>query len=65
MLRAYLSLADQEVSLDDADLRLANQEGTTKEIVDEAEEWSLEAVIEGAGDADVSEDNADEVIMVG
>ena len=65
MLRAYPSLIDEEISLDDVDLQLANQEGTMKEIVNKAKEWSLEAVIKGSSNEDMSEDNANEVIMVG
>ena len=60
--RVFPSVADEEVLQDCADMQLANQEGTTDEVVNEAGEWSLEAVIEGTDDDD--DDHLDEVELV-
>ena len=62
MRRVFPSIADEEVLQDSADMQLANQEGTTDKVVNEAGEWSLEAVIEGADDDD--NDHLDEVELV-
>ena len=45
-----------------ADMQLANQEGTTDEVVNKAGEWSLEVVIEGTDDDD--DDHLDKVELV-
>jgi hAT family C-terminal dimerisation region len=61
MLRAFPSVADEEVSLDSADLQPVNRVGTTtSEVVDEV--WSFDAVIEDADNDD--DDDVDEVIAV-
>jgi hypothetical protein len=65
MQRAYPSVADEEIQLDDADLQPANQGGSTHDIVDEAEEWTFEAIVEDAGDEDATDDDeVNEVIMI-
>jgi hypothetical protein len=62
---AYPSVADEELLLDEADLKPANQEGSTREIVDKVEDWSIEAIIEDAGDEDATDDNeVHEVIVI-
>ena len=57
MLRVFPSIADEEALLDDADQKLANQEGTTNDIVNETEEWNIEAIVE---DADGDGEDVDE-----
>jgi hypothetical protein len=62
---AYPSVADEELLLDEADLKCANQEGSTCEIVDEVEDWSIEAVVKDAGDEDATDNNeVHEVIVI-
>jgi hypothetical protein len=62
---AYPSVADEELLLDKADLKRANQEGSTCEIVDEVEDWSIEAVVKDAGDEDATDNNeVHEVIVI-
>ena len=56
MLRVFPSIADEEVLLDDADQKPANQEGTTTEIANEVE-WDFVAVV---GDADGDGEDIDE-----
>ena len=46
MWRPFPSVADEEVLQDDTDMQLANQEGTTVEVVNDVEEWSLDVVVE-------------------
>ena len=48
MLKVFPSIADEEILLDDADQKPANQEGATDEIVNEAEKWNFEAIAEEA-----------------
>jgi hypothetical protein len=48
MLRVFPSVADEEQMLDEADRQPANQEGSATDIVNDAEEWTLEAVVEDA-----------------
>ena len=52
MLQVFPSVADEEVLQDSADLQPGNQVGTTHEIVNEAEGWSWDAVVEDAYDDD-------------
>jgi hypothetical protein len=62
---AYPSVANEEVLLDNVDLKPVNQEGSTCEIIDEAEEWSIEAVVEDARDEDATDDDeVNEVIII-
>ena len=46
MLQVFPSVADEEVLQDSADLQPGHQVGTTHEIVNEAEGWSWDAVVE-------------------
>ena len=54
MLRVFPSIADEEILLDDADQKPANQEGATNDIVNEVENWNFEAIVEDAAE-DVDE----------
>ena len=45
MLRPFPSVADEEVLQDNVDMQLANQEGTTVKVINDVEEWSLDAVV--------------------
>ena len=62
MQRVFPSITDEEALQDSVDMQLTNQEGTTDEVVNEAGEWSLEAVVEGADDND--NDHLDKVELV-
>ena len=65
LMRAYPSVADEEILLDDADLQPVNQDGSTHDVVGEAEEWTFEAVVEDAGGEDASDDDdVREVIVI-
>jgi hypothetical protein len=65
MQRAYPSVADEGILLDDVDLQPVNREGSTHDIVDKAEEWTFEAVVEDAGDEDATnKDEVNKIIMV-
>lgn len=46
MLRVSPTIADEEMLLDDADRQRANREGLTTDVVNDAEEWMLEALAE-------------------
>jgi hypothetical protein len=48
MLRPFPSLAEEEVSMDDADLQHMNQEGTSNEVINDQAEWEFEAIAEDA-----------------
>lgn len=52
MSRVFPNVADEEKLLDDADRRQVNQEGCANEVVEDAEDWTLEAVAEDADDED-------------
>ena len=56
MLRALPNVTDEEALLDNADLQLANQDGSAVDIVNDAEGWTWEAVVEDAGKVDNSND---------
>ena len=49
MVRVFLSIADEEILLDDTDNQPANQEGSTSEAVREAEDWTWEDILEEVG----------------
>ena len=53
MSRVFPSVADEEVLLDDADQQPANQEGSTTDIVRDAEDWCWEVVNKDAADDEV------------
>jgi hypothetical protein len=55
MSRVFPSVADEEALLDDADQQPANQEGSTTDIVKDAEDWRWEVVNEDAADDEVDE----------
>ena len=55
MLWVFPSIANEEVLQDSTDLQPSNQVGTTHEIVNEAEEWSWDAVVEDMYDDDDDE----------
>jgi hAT family C-terminal dimerisation region len=55
MLRVFPSVADEEALLDDADQQPANQEGSTTDIVKDAEDWHWEVVNKDAADDEVDE----------
>ena len=52
MLRALLSVTDEEVLLDNANHQLANQDGSAADIVNNAEDWTGEADVKDAGKVD-------------
>ena len=56
MLRALSNVTDEEALLDNANLQLANQDGSAVNIVNDAEDWTWEAVVEDAGKVDNSND---------
>ena len=50
-------MADEEIFLDDADQLPANRQGTATEVVDQDEDWTLDVLVEDAGDDnDVGDD---------
>jgi hypothetical protein len=57
MLRVSPNIADEEKLLDNADHRQVNQEGCTIDVVEEAEDWAFEAVVEDADDEFDNDDN--------
>ena len=57
VLRVYTNVADEEIFLDNADQLPANRQGTATEVVDQDEDWTLDALVENAGDDnDVGDD---------
>jgi hypothetical protein len=60
MLRVFPSIADEEQLLDDADWQPVNQEGSVMDIVNNAEEWVLEAVVKDV----CNNDNIDDIELV-
>ena len=62
MVRIFLSVADEEILLDDADNQPANQVGTASEAVRAAEDWTWEDVVEELGGDDDADSIADVLI---
>ena len=61
MLRALPNVTDEEALLDKADLQLANQDGSAVDIVNDAEDWTWETLVEDTGEGR-KVDNSDNVI---
>jgi hAT family C-terminal dimerisation region len=62
MIRVFPSVADEEVFLDHADNQLSNQEGSASEAVQNAEDWTWEAIAEDkAASVDDNDDADDDV----
>lgn len=59
MQRTCTSVADEEVLQDNVDMQLANQEGTTVEVVNDVQEWSLNTAVKDIYDDE--DENIDEV----
>ena len=57
MLSVLPNIAEEEKFLDDADQRPANREGSAEDTVEDAEDWTLEAVAEDANDKDEVRDD--------
>jgi hypothetical protein len=64
MTRTFMSVADEETLLDDADNQPTNQEGSTKEAVKEAEDWTWEAVLEAVVEEAGGDNDADDIVVV-
>jgi hypothetical protein len=60
MLRVFPSIANEEQLLDDVDRQPVNQEGSVMNIVNNAEEWVLEAVVKDV----CNDDNIDDIELV-
>ena len=55
--RVYTNVANEEIFLDDADQLPANRQGTATEVVNQDEDWTLDALVEDASDDnDVGDD---------
>jgi len=50
------TVADEETSMDDADLQYVNQEGPAREIVEGAEDWTWDQVMQEQSDDDGNDD---------
>ena len=61
ILRALPNVTDEEALLDEADLQLANQDGSAVDIVNDAEDWTWETLVEDTGKG-CKVDNSDNVI---
>ena len=59
VLRVFPNVTDEEMLLDDADQQLANQEGSAANVVNDADDWTWEAVVEDAGDDSI--DNVEDL----
>ena len=59
VLRVFPNVSDEEMLLDDADQQLANQEGSAADVVNDADDWTWEAVVEDAGDDSI--DNVEDL----
>jgi hypothetical protein len=60
MLSVYLSVADEETQLDEADNQPTNQQGSASEAVQGVEDWIWGAVVEEVG----SDGDADGVVVI-
>jgi hypothetical protein len=62
VLRSYPSLADEEITMDNADQQRANQDGTSHDVVDEEAVWDFEAITEDVNiDDDDNNDNDNDI----
>ena len=55
MMSAFLSVANEEALLDEADNQPTNQEGSASNAVKKADDWTWDVIVEevdGNGDAD-------------
>ena len=52
MLRVLPNVADEELLLDNADQQIANQGGSAIDTVNDAKDWTWEAVVKEAGNID-------------
>ena len=56
MLRVLPNVADEELLLDNADQQIPNQGGSAIDTVNDAKDWTWEAVVEDTGDIDDVDD---------
>ena len=56
MLRPYPSLADEEATMDNADRQRANNNGTSRDVLNEEAVWDLEAIAENVNNDDDDEE---------
>ena len=61
MLRALPNVTDEEALLDEADLQLANQDGSAVNIINDAEDWTWETLVEDTSKGR-EVDNSDNII---